>query len=456
MQVNRNYEPEIDLRDLFFHILYKWRSMIIGAMIGALLLGTFQFIRITLIHREGKLTLEEKQYEIDLQEYYDSIENCKLNIETYQKMISEKKEYKDNSVYFSFDSQNEWVAWKRYYIQMDQAVLDALPESSTEDPADHVSALYISLLRNGLDEEEMFSLLGTGKIEYISELVDIWSDNASNTLTVQVIGNDREKVLQQLDYFVQRMEGYCFERAQIVGKHTLTCVNEDVRTRVDGELSEKQNEFNKTIKAYQDAVRDNQEVLNELEEGEEPVRPGAHIVKYAVIGFILAAFLLAVVYASHYIMESKVRSSSELTNRYGIPVYAELVHTRARNSGRGFDGLLEAFENKNKKTDNEMIIGNLEALMVEKHGGQAVLLTGSLSASKYEQLYQRLKKDIGNTVDIRMKADFLVDSRVFSDIKKVESVILVEEKHVSCLRDLDREGSILDILNVNVIGCILL
>ena len=169
MQINREYEQEIDLKDLFFDVLYHWRSILIAALVGAVLLGAYQHFSIARTHSQGKQTKEEKQYEIDLQDYKDSIKNTRLNIKTYNQLMKEKNDYLEQSVYMQLDSQNEWVTYKRFFIKMDQAVLDALPESAQEDPADYVAAVYVSTLKTGLDDEEMEELLGTGKIEYIFE-----------------------------------------------------------------------------------------------------------------------------------------------------------------------------------------------------------------------------------------------------------------------------------------------
>ena len=44
MQLNKEYERVISVRDLFFHLLYRWRSILAAALIGALLLGGYAWI----------------------------------------------------------------------------------------------------------------------------------------------------------------------------------------------------------------------------------------------------------------------------------------------------------------------------------------------------------------------------------------------------------------------------
>ena len=194
MQINKIYEREIDLKDLFFHLLYHWRSILVAAVIFAILLGTYQYLNLELTHKKGKLTKAEKQYEVDLQEFRDKLQNARDGVKTYTNLIKEKKEYLDESVYMKLNAQDEWYAYKRYLIKVDQAVLDALPQAVQEDPADRVASMYSVTLKSGLDSEEMEALLGTGKREYIDELVGIGGDAASNNLVISVIGASQEDV----------------------------------------------------------------------------------------------------------------------------------------------------------------------------------------------------------------------------------------------------------------------
>ena len=42
MEPNNNYEQEIDLKDLMFAVLRKWRPIIVIAVVFAVLLGALQ------------------------------------------------------------------------------------------------------------------------------------------------------------------------------------------------------------------------------------------------------------------------------------------------------------------------------------------------------------------------------------------------------------------------------
>ena len=402
MKINREYEQEIDLRDLFFHLLYRWRSILVAALIGAILLGTYQFFNLKLTHEAGKLTKAEKQWEVDLQEFRDSLRNARKNVKTYTNLIKEKNDYMNESVYMQLDAQNEWYAYKRYYIKVDQAVLDALPESVQEDPADRVISAYTATLMSGLDPEEMQALSAA--------------------------------------------------KAQAVEAHTLTLMDEDVRSRIDGGLSARQDEINKQIIDWQEALKEQREILNDLEDKKEPKKP-VGIKKFAAIGFIVGAFLLAAIYAVKYIMSGVLHSGSELSERYGLPVYGEFAKSRARRPGKGLDKLFEKWEFKHASSE-DVVVDEIVAMLRERHNGKCVLLTGTVSGDKLNNLSQKLQSKLEGAVGLATEGDFLTNNAAIADASEADAVVMVEEKHASRLNSIEREAELLIMGSANVSGCI--
>ncbi len=454
MKINRDYEMEISLKDLFFHLLYRWRSILVGALVGAILLGSYQYMNLTLTHRKGKLTKAEKQFYIDLQEFRDNLANYRKGVRDYTNLIKEKNEYLDNSVYMALDPENEWVASRRYYIKVDQAVLDELPQGLQEDPADRVAMAYTSTLKTNLDKDEMEALLGTGQKEYIDELVGIGSDSGSNTISIWVIGPDQETVIRQMSYFADRLTTVCSEVAQEVEPHTLTLMLEDVRTRIDNDLSAKQSEYRQQIIDLQHALKDNQEKLNRIEDKKEPKKP-VGIKKKAVIGFILGAFLLAAFYVAKYVFEALLRSCRELTEHFGLPVYGEFRHSRARKPGKGLDKLIEKWEFKHARTD-EAVADEVVALLRERHQGNRILLTGTVSKEKLDDLGKKLGAKLSDAVELYVEGDFLTNSAAITSAAQAQTVVLVEQKHASRVKDIEREAELLITGKANVAGCVVI
>ena len=59
VHLNREYDPEIRVRDVLFHLLYRWRSILLVMILCAAVLGGWQYFRVNAAHRAGNLTKDE-------------------------------------------------------------------------------------------------------------------------------------------------------------------------------------------------------------------------------------------------------------------------------------------------------------------------------------------------------------------------------------------------------------
>ncbi len=456
MRVNREYEREINLRDLFFDLLYRWRSLLIAALLGAVLLTGFQFCHMEIAHRQGRQTKAERKYEIKLESHRNSIRNARNSVETYARLIEEKQDYLDQSLYMKLDSQNEWMAYKQYYIKVDPSVLDAFPKDMQEDPADYVASVYTSTLKADLNAEEMEALLGTGRSEFIDELVDIYADNTTNTVTLEIVGASEEAVRAQMAYFDERLWAVSRPQALKIGEHTLTLMAEDTLLRMDDELSDKKDEINQKLIELQESLTEQRETLIALEGKKEPSAPGKRPWRDGLIGFVLGGLLLAGIYAAKYAMGGRLHTGNELVEHYGIPVFGEYWKSRARRPGRGLDRLFESWERRRGDADDEAVLAGIAALLREKYAGGKVLLVGTVAEEKLRSLAERLRDELEDGVALDVRAGFPADASAVSAAGNADAVLLVEEKHRSDTRAIEREIEILAIGSANVGGCILL
>ena len=151
-QLNKK-DTEINLKDLLFHLLYRWRSFIIAAIIGAVVLCGYQYLSTKLTHDAGKQTKEERQYQINLQQYQEDLATNRNAVKVYSRLIQEQNDYLEKSVYIKLSSQNVWVASNKYLVKVDQSVMEALPQGSAIDPADSILPAYSTPLSgDGVNE----------------------------------------------------------------------------------------------------------------------------------------------------------------------------------------------------------------------------------------------------------------------------------------------------------------
>ncbi len=456
MKINREFEREINLKDLFFHILYGWRSCLVAAVIGAILLGVFQYARITIVHNRGELTLEEKQYETAYENYYLKIKTYQQGIETNTERLNKLEEYMNESVWINFNSTQDWVSTNRYYVEMDQEVLDALPEGNTRDPADSVIAAYGYLLMSNLDDAEMEELIGTSKSSYIDEVISIEWDLATNVINIQVIGGTEQYTRDIRTYFVNRLLSYCEPEAQKIGRHQLIPLAEKFYSRTDYALADRQVTLTDQIRDYQDGILNYKDNLAELIDEKEPDRPGTHVKRYAAIGFILGAFFMAFILALKYIFDGKVHSASDLSGAYSLNVYADLPHSRARRPRFCIDKLLRKWEIGHVAASRENIYDSACTLLKNNYAGKRIVLAGTIPAAAVEGVRDELAARLGDAVELSVQPDFLTRCDAATDAKGADIVFLVEEKYVSRIADIARMAEMLVISGAQVGGCIAL
>ena len=455
MKKNQDYENEINLKDVFFAVLYRWRSILAAALIGAVLLGVYQYVGLENVHRQGARTEEERQYEINLQKYHTSMETLQKDIETYTELIEARKEYRDNSPYLKLDPRAVWISERRYYVEVDPSVLEALPEGSAIDPANYVLAVYRSAMRGNVDDAALEETFGTSNISYVDEMAWVSVNMDENTVTAAARAATGEDAEKQLAFAVARIEELRDGKAQEINPHKLVLLNENTALRVDNGINTTKNQIKEELENYQTVLETAVADLNALELKEEPKAPGNHIKKMAAIGFLLGAFLMAGYAVVRSLLSGRLTDSDALTSQYDIPLYGDFYRSRARKPGKAPDKWIERWERGKTTQESEDVYSHIAALIQEKAAEGTVMLVSTLEAKELDDLASTLSAKLNGRI-ISCRADFLHNSGAVADASKADAVILVEEKHVSYLKNIDRMADLLIIGRANVIGAIVL
>lgn len=453
MQLNKDYESEINLKDLLFHVLYRWRSILLVALIGAVALFGYQYFSLKSTHDAGKLTKEERQYQLDLQSYREDLESAKNTIASKTALLQGQNKYLTESAYIQLDPNAVWTASSKYVVKVDPSVMEALPQGSPLDPADSILSAYAAPLA-GATEEELIEAFGLDKPEYVRELTEVNTSTGDNSITLSVRGADKETVQKGLLLLQQKTEALT-EEAQKLDKHTLTKVSEDVSLGTDPDLSTKQTELSKNIEQYKKDLQTARQTLDDLEEKEEPTEPGKHYIKMAVIGAILGAFLLAALYAVLFVLRGRLTDSGTLSEQYNLPVLGEFRKSSSIHGEKGPDKLLAKWELGKNREKEETVYDNIAALIAGNPDAKNILLVSTLSETVIAPVKEALASRLdGRTVD--MKTDFLRNSEAIPAAAGADAVILTEEKGVSLNKDIERMAETLMISGSKVIGSIIL
>ena len=454
MRLNKNQVMEINLRSLLFHLLYRWRSILIAAMIGAIVLCGYQYLSLKNIHDAGKLTAEERQHQLELQEYKENIESARNTLETNTKLLQDQKTYQNESIYIRMDPQSVWTASNRYLVKIDQAVLAQQPQGSTLDLADGVLPAYSSPLSEATDEE-LREAFNTEKPEYIGELVTTGSSITENTITVTVKAPTKETAQKGLALLHSKMEALAAGKAQEIEAHKLSLVSEEITLKVDETLSDKQEQMIKSIKENQDALQEARQTLDKLEASGEPAAPGPHLIRMAVFGFVIGLVLLVFIYIIQYAARGRLHSAKDLAERYGLPIFGEIAASGQIHDNKGLDRVFAKWEIGKDVPEKETVYDNIAALNAEKTETKNILLVSTQPADKLKDVQDALTERVPEKT-IRTQGDMTRNSEAIKEAAKADAVILVEAKEVSGIKEIDRMAENLIISEAKVIGAIIL
>ena len=453
MQINREYEPEINLKDLFFHVLYRWRSILLFALIGAVALGAYQYFSVKATHDAGKLTKDEREFRLELQNYRENLEQTRTRISTLTARLEGQRKYRAKSIYINLDAQNVWTAQNKFLVKVDPSVLDALPAGSTIDPADSILPAYAAALSKKPDEQTLKDAFNTKNAEYAMELISIGTNPSDDSVTVLVRGSTKEYAEKGLELVCQTIKDLSAGKAQEINKHQLIDLGKTISLGADEGLNQKQINLNKAMTDDQKALQEARKTLDELEAKKEPTEPGDHVKKMAAIGFIVGAILLAGLYLFGYVLNGRLKDSSVLTEQYGLPVFGEFRKNGSLHHGRSLDKLISKWELGKDKADPQTVYDRIASLIEEQGEDKTLLLFSTLPEEKLRPVRESLASRLpGKTIETT--GSFQENGEAIAEAAKAETVVLVEEKGVSRQKDIDSMAEALIISKANVIGAI--
>ena len=449
MQYNREYEPEINMKDLFFHVLYRWRSLLIAALIGALLAGGYQYLSVRKSRASGKQSEAEQTYQAQLQEYQEQKAVWQDQIDLYTRRLREEDDYAVHSPYMRLNPQRVWTSVVQYQVRAEQPSGDVLPAA---DPADSVLPVYLSPFSGEGDMQELAGIYGTDRPEYAGEMVSVTADATFNTVTVTAFGETEEAARKAGEFVNGRLEALHAGAAGDIAPHQLVRISGDVRPGENTDVFTKQSEVLLQMDYSQKRLITAQDQTEDLK---KPKKSGSRIPKMALLGLILGAAALFLFYAARYAMSGRLNDSRDLTEQYGLPLFGEFRKSGSVHGGRGPDRLLEKWERGRNRPDDAKVFDDIAALIAEHDKTDRLLLVSTLPEERLVPVREALSERLPDT-DLEIRADFLKDSKALSEASGSESVILVEEKQVSRRGAVGRMAEMLMISKVNVIGAIVL
>lgn len=200
MDTNMNMEmmdeEEIDLLQLCFLCLRKWKTILFVGVVCALILGGYKGAKElskmgSAVAVEAEETAEEKvtQYDATLASYKTQLE---LLNETFEK----NRDYEQESIIMNMNPNDYYSGSSTYYINTDYKIM---PDKAYQDVdySEDIAQAYHSYLSSSDCLSYVQSKLSEKiPVKYLSELIRV--SGTGRVLTIKVVGDTKERTSEIL------------------------------------------------------------------------------------------------------------------------------------------------------------------------------------------------------------------------------------------------------------------
>ncbi len=418
-----NYEDdmEIDLVDLLFYLLKKWRSLIVAIVIGAILGAGLYVVKnhqqqTEQAAQEAELLKTDEDESFDEKDYNIS-KDTKANMDIayqYRQLYNKQLEYNQKSIIMQLDPNAVYAGVLKYYIS-----------------AGNNTGLLSELYQNILNEDDILENLKEAsgfkcETPYIKELVSSWASddnaafinvnsNADNVekhsfVTYKVVSTNQESCEKMLQVLRERVEELQAEYEEAYGSYGASEVSSAISQVTDTTYLNAQKDnidrlsnYLTTMKNAESAFSDkektyytNKYLAKEYAESENAEEAKAELlneiepvskVKWLAIGVILLIMIWGAYYVVRYLLDQRIKTVSELQNTYHLPVIGT-VQTGTKDS-KGLDKILDRlYQNTRQRPDTlEYVIQAVNAMQVGKS-----VLCGDTEIPEVKKLMEELSE----------------------------------------------------------------
>lgn len=393
MEGQNNRIDKINLVEVCFAVCRKWKTIVVCALIAALLAGAAQTASaLRKWNDSDALKEEEEQYQQQLLEYTHETEKLQLSLKNKKTEIANQEEYLQKSISMSLDPHGISEATATVYVDTGYQIIPGTVQNP--DKTATVIALYAVILRSHDVLQAIAVAYGT-EARYISEILTIKTE-PDGLLTICVRHDSIQKANDILDRILGTMDEHKAKIESVVAQHSVYVVDRAVRCFVDLQLQtlqEQENDYLWELKQEKDTLEKNlaEHLRNEPRNNFQKSIPGLvkGVGKMALLAFAAAALLLAAVFAFGHLMSGVIYSEQTFRDNCSGRILAILAGKKNRGA-TSIDRLLDRIEHRHTadtENDYALLAENIRGFA--PNGGM-LLLTGSLELQRLKELADQL------------------------------------------------------------------
>lgn len=493
--MNKKYEERpVDLLDLFWNIVFAWRSVLAWMVVFALLLTGYAGLKYKTDMKNynvamkeyqdalsGKVVSEEKTEEPDVEFTADEQTQITDAVQLKKQMMK-MRDYVDESVLMNIDPYEEHMLSMNFYVN--NGYIINYTRDNTKDNTQALVNAYTTYVNSGTVAQKVAEELKLeSDVKYVDELISAGSNE--DGFTIRFLYADDSIFEQAAAVIEDDILNQQPELAAKIGEHSVSLVSSETSIQADQDTATVQTNVMTALNSYRTQynaltanMSDQQkaEIEKELrlsdtgkEENEssivedlkEPEHP-SFSKKYPMLGILAGLFLACVWIALKQIFSNQLLNIDELTDYFDLKQVGVLHSHQGKQRKNRFDQWLRKLRYRNEKEMDDttrlgIVCGNLE-LMCKRENITRICLTGSemekIRKTEESALQTILERLSGAGIQVLPVDNICYDMTSMRTVSEVGAVVLMEQSHESIFQEIDKELMLLNQNEINVVGAI--
>lgn len=434
-------------RDCFFYIVRRWKSIVIVALVAAILmcgLDVYKTLR--------RWDRDKKQCEIDAIDYQDALKIADDAATVFDNQIEANNEeierlQEDPILEFDIDK----VGTSSVFLQFDEVDNG---EGGTRPFPTGLMTLYTNALTDITDWDKV-GKKGDIKGKYARELFTYTVDVTGRTIYLKIHGKTEKQSSAMLESILDQLASY----TETLDSDTRACftyseVNKYTKVGKDEGFEIIQNGIRNTIR---DLNNDNVNLNNVKAEVEYPVEPPTmpstfdvvkSFIKYFVFGCAVGGCGMIAIYYVLFYLNNRLHSADELEH------YTEantIVYDSVKKSK--LDRFIANKENRGLLySQEEAVIRTVNNIKLAHPDVSKIMFTGIRSDEQIKAIKSSLEKTKDLGLQYGLEKNVLTDKEAFDHLKYYDAVVLVEKLDKISVSLIKKEIEQIDIAGKKVVG----
>lgn len=450
------YEKQIDLKDLFFKILYRWRMLLVAMVVGGVIFGVYGYVSVQ-NEIEEKVGDTGKNYLM----YLTEAEAAKIDyyIE-YEKQYLIAEENFENSVIQKMDESNIYTLNNVYTVICDDLDRAYIMEKAYEQCLES-NEFYekVAEICDGIDVADAPTFFCVVKDNTVI-------DTGRLSFTASFWFEGEEKCKEVSDMITDYINELALKFQGVYGEGNVELISSEVSKSGSSELI---NSKLVELSSFQDMKNTYLELKNGITKEQIKIYKQNEIniskmvyVKKIIVGIMLFMVLDIFIIAVKYVIDRSIKTELEISYTYKIPVLGMVKSDKKEKRVFGIiDNLIGRLENRKEnvldKVESEKIISaHISNICEKKSASEVGILECSLNEESRLLCHEIASKLCANEINATAISEMLYKSEELLRVSGFSSVVVVVTLNETQADEFEKMIEILKRDDTEIIGCIVI